>query len=137
MTELRTPEERERDFDAARDSECVTHEEAARLLVLLDRLTADFAALDAEITWLEDEQIAPLADILLSDFGGPICDESACKMAVRVLREQQARLALAEAVCDAASQTYDNRCGIGEAEWLRGFLTDIQTALSAWQEATK
>lgn len=37
-------------------------------------------------------QIAQLATVLLDEFGGPTCNESACEMAVRVLREQQAEI---------------------------------------------
>lgn len=46
-----------------------------------------------------DAQIETLALILMDEFGGPTKSESACEMAVRVLREQAARIA-AEQVPD-------------------------------------
>ena len=45
------------------------------------------------------EQIGGLAKVLLEEFGGPQKSESACDMAVRLLREQRARL---EAFVDRA-----------------------------------
>ena len=38
-------------------------------------------------------QIDALASVLFGEFGGPIQDESACEMAIRVLREQQGEIA--------------------------------------------
>jgi hypothetical protein len=38
------------------------------------------------------EQIDELAMVILREFGGPVVSESACEMAVRVLREQKAEL---------------------------------------------
>jgi hypothetical protein len=46
-----------------------------------------------------EAQIAPLAQVLLDEFDGPTRSESACEMAVRVLREQRARIADLEAAC--------------------------------------
>jgi hypothetical protein len=37
-------------------------------------------------------QISTLASVLLSEFGGPTKDESACEMAVRLLREQRTQI---------------------------------------------
>ena len=38
-------------------------------------------------------QVEGLADVLLKEFGGPVCDESACEMAIRLLRQYKRRLA--------------------------------------------
>lgn len=52
----------------------------------------DVLALVAEVEHLKG-QIAPLAQVLMDEFGGPTCSESACEMAVRVLREQRDEIA--------------------------------------------
>lgn len=39
-----------------------------------------------------NEKIAKLATVLLEEFGGPTQNESACEMAIRVLREQRDQL---------------------------------------------
>lgn len=39
-----------------------------------------------ELQRLRDEEIAPLADLLMDSFGGPSTSESACEMACRLLR---------------------------------------------------
>lgn len=44
-----------------------------------------------ELTHLRGE-IARLTIVLLEEFGGPTCNESACEMAVRLLREQKAEV---------------------------------------------
>lgn len=48
-------------------------------------------AVAAFVEHLETE-IDQLATVLLDEFGGPVCSESACEMAVRVLREQKLKL---------------------------------------------
>ena len=62
------------------------HSEAAQLdaserLDGIDTVAEDTAA-------ALKEQIDALATVLLQEFGGPTCDESACEMAVRLLRDQ-------------------------------------------------
>lgn len=47
---------------------------------------------DAEVIGCLEEQILLLANVLMDEFGGPVMDESACEMAIRVLREQRKRI---------------------------------------------
>lgn len=49
-------------------------------------------------------QISLLSLTLLDDFGGPACDESACEMAVRVLREQAEEIAGLRSLLDVSIQ---------------------------------
>ncbi|MCC6490697.1 MAG: hypothetical protein IT364_24640 [Candidatus Hydrogenedentes bacterium] len=59
----------------------------------ISRLRAELAESSAEVERLRDTQIGPLAKVLLEEFGGPTQDESACEMAVRMLRHLRTRLA--------------------------------------------
>jgi hypothetical protein len=67
-----------------------------------DNVLADARRVAADTVHLK-AQIDDLAAVLLAEFGGP-ADESACEMAVRVLREQRAEIeALLKAEPDAES----------------------------------
>lgn len=48
-------------------------------------------ALDQDVSELSN-QIGQLAQVLMDEFGGPTENESACEMAIRVLREQKAEI---------------------------------------------
>ncbi len=61
-------------------------------------LMARIGFLEAEVKHLSEGQIKPLADYLLS-IGGPDRDESACEMAVRLLKDHT-REAVDDAVTD-------------------------------------
>lgn len=93
-----------------------------RAAIRLERQRAEeaHARLAAECDHLHG-QIGTLAKVLLEEFGGPTCDESACEMVVRVLREQNARLAeLRTAVLADHARLAD------EVERLRGILSRIR-----------
>lgn len=52
---------------------------------------ADQAIIDAAAR-LNRDDVDELARVLLEEFGGPVGDEGACGMAIRVLREQRATI---------------------------------------------
>ena len=62
------------------------------LLATIDALRARYDDADDHRRRLST-QIGVIADVLLQEFGGPTQSESACEMAVRVLREQRQRIA--------------------------------------------
>ena len=79
-----------------RESFGVTGEEdastTARAIQLLHRQRDRIRRGDPDRVARLEGEISHLAGVLLDEFGGPVGPESACEMAVRVLREQRAMI---------------------------------------------
>lgn len=78
----------------------VNREGRVELEPLLDRLRR------APSRPSDDAEIRQLANVLLDEFGGPTQSESACEMAVRMLREQRTRIADLESRLRDAREIY-------------------------------
>lgn len=72
-----------------------------------ERLEKELAAARAEMNDLKS-QINDLAHVLLTEFGGPTEDEGACRMAVRVLRDQKAEVERLTKRCEEAREIIES-----------------------------